>query len=332
MTFQERLNERKSTEQCTVVLPESGEERILRAAEKLLEEQIAVPVLVGKEEQIAYQAENSGINISGALFVDHTNEDVQENVVENYIKISDLYSRKSLFRKMKKPLEFSALSVAAGLYDCMAAGITYSTGDVINAAGALIGTKEGIKTISSIGIVEVPGFREEENSIFAIADCAVNPTPDSEQLSDIAITSARTIEQLLDIEPRVAMLSFSTKGSSIDISIEKSVEAVKIVNKKEPEVCIDGEFQLDAALLPEIAAKKVPGESKVAGKANVLIFPDLAAGNIAVKTLQIFGHANAHGPLLQGFKKPVTDFSRSANIEEIVGNIKMLTILAGEKE
>ena len=183
-----------------------------------------------------------------------------------------------------------------------------------------------------LGIADIPGFTLGENGMLALADCAITAQPDAKDLAGIAIASADTVRTLLGWEPRVAMLAFSTCGSAEHESVEVVRQAVELAKKLRPELKIDGEFQLDAAILPQTARKKVKRESSVAGKANVLIFPNLHAGNIGVKLIQIFGHANAYGPVLQGFAKPVCDFSRSAPVEEMLGNVAMLVIRAGSEE
>lgn len=330
MSFLEELQLRISNSECTVVLPETDQGKILLAAERIVEKKIAIPVLLGKEETIQELAYNLKVNLSGAQFIDYEDEEIICDLIQKYLSVNNQFSEKALRRKMKNPLNFAAIAVAVGMFDCLAAGVHYSTGEVILTAQSLIGTQENIETISSIGLVEIPAYNGDDNRMFAIADCAVNPLPSTHQLSDIAITSAQTVEKLLGWNAKVAMLSFSTKGSSTHETVDKVIEAVSIAKEKKPDLKVDGEFQLDAALVPEVAKKKVPGDSEVAGKANVLIFPDLGSGNIAVKLLQIFAHAKAHGPLLQGFKRPVTDFSRSASVDEIIGNITMLVVLSGK--
>ena len=196
-------------------------------------------------------------------------------------------------------------------------------------AQTIVGMQEGVESVSSLGIADVPGFEGPQGQYFAIADCAITAQPDAGDLAGIAIASADTVRTLLGWEPRVAMLAFSTCGSAEHASIDVIREAIELVHERRPEIKCDGEFQLDSALLPKVAAKKVPRESEVAGKANVLIFPNLHAGNIGVKLIQIFGHANAYGPVLQGFALPVCDFSRSAPVEEMLGNVAMLVIRAG---
>jgi phosphate acetyltransferase len=195
----------------------------------------------------------------------------------------------------------------------------------------LIGLKEGISTVSSMGLMMIPGYNGTEGNLLAIADCAVCPAPEPGELADIAISTADTVHSLLGWEPRVALLSFSTKGSASHENVDKVIKALELVHERQPGLLIDGELQLDSAIVPEVAARKVKGESPVAGKANILIFPDLNAGNIGVKLMQRFASAIAYGPMLQGFAKPVSDLSRGAPVEEIVGAITMLVARAQSK-
>jgi phosphate acetyltransferase len=212
--------------------------------------------------------------------------------------------------------------------NCMVAGLSHTTGEVIMASELIIGLSEGISTVSSMGIMDIPGYEGPEGSLLAIADCAVCPAPGSNELADIAISTADTVKSLMDWEPRVALLSFSTKGSAGHERVDMVLKALEIVQKRRPDILIDGELQLDSAIVPEVAARKIPGGSPVAGRANVLIFPDLESGNIGVKLVQRFAHAVAYGPLLQGFAKPVSDLSRGAPVEEIIGAITMAVIRA----
>lgn len=328
MTFTERLLETARKEPKVVIFPESNEPRILQAARKITDLRIAYPVLVGNPETVTSFAAENNVSLQGIKVVDNFDEKLKQAVIQEFLEASDMFSEKALNRKFKTPLDFAAAMVRVGRADCLAAGIIHTTGDVILTAQMYIGMEENVATPSSLGICEIPGYEGSEGNMLAITDCAVNVHPSSEELADIAIASASTISTLLGWEPRVAMLSFSTKGSSSHDDVDKVTKSVEIAKQKKPDLKIDGEFQLDAAIVPKAAAHKVGTESEVAGKANIIVFPDLGAGNIGVKILQIFGHALAHGPLLQGFSKPVTDFSRSAPVDEMVGNLIMLVVRA----
>ncbi|MDR1797786.1 MAG: phosphate acetyltransferase [Clostridiales Family XIII bacterium] len=314
-----------------IIFPEPGEEKILQAAARLVELGVAHPAFIGSGAAVEAFAEGIGVGTKGFSYIDHTDENVVRHYVERYLSESSLFSEKALYRKFKDPLNFGAAVVKLGDGDCLAAGHLYSTGDVVVSAMSFIGVQSGLNTISSLGIVEAPRFEGADGNVFAIADCAVNQEPDAEALADIAFATAQTVHALLGLEARVAMLSFSTDGSAEGAPVDKVREAVRIANEKWPQLAVDGEFQLDTALLPAVAGRKMKRESRVAGRANIIVFPSLEAGNIGVKLIQIFGEALAHGPMLQGFEKPVTDFSRSAPLDEIVGNLIMLVVHAGRE-
>ena len=221
------------------------------------------------------------------------------------------------------------MMVHLGEADGMVAGAINSTANVIRAASLVIGLQEGISTPSSFFLMEIPGFEGGEDGNLLFADCAVNIDPSPDELAEIAIATARSAKWLLDWEPRVALLSFSTKGSASHELVDKVIKATNIAKSKEPSLLIDGELQADAALIPSVAKRKVKGGSPVAGRANILIFPDLNAGNIAYKLVQRLAKANAYGPILQGFSRPVSDLSRGATVEDIVGVIGIISVIAG---
>jgi phosphate acetyltransferase len=303
---------------------------IIRAAREVADLKIGYPVMIGNEDIITEFAKSFGISVEGFVFYNPADESLKEQLSSKYILPEDEDSKKAFRRKAKDPLNFAMYLLKFGEVDCVAAGRVATTADVIISAHRIVGLQEGFQTISSLGILNVPGFDGPQGEMLAIADCAVNPLPDADGLADIAIASADTVKALLGWEPRVGMLSFSTCGSAEHESIDVILEAIKIVRNRRPDIKIDGEFQLDTAIIPKVAANKMKRDSEVAGKANVLIFPDLAAGNIGVKLIQNFAHGDAYGPVLQGFAKPVCDFSRSAPISEMMGNIIMLIIRAQE--
>ena len=311
-----------------VALPEAEEEKIVKAARQIRDLGIAYPKLVGKPDTISTFAASIGVSISGITIVDHTNEGKVEYFVSEYLKINPEFPSSAIKRMLKDPLNFAAMMVRLDEADCMVAGLSHTTGEIILASEMIIGLKEDISTVSSMGIVSIPGYRGSEGNLLAFADCAVCPAPEPNELADIAISTADTIHSLMGWEPRIALLSFSTKGSASHELVDKVVKALEIVHERRPDLLIDGELQLDSAIIPEVAAKKVPGGSHVAGKANILIFPDLNAGNIGIKLIQHFANAIAFGPMLQGFAKPVSDLSRAAPVEEIVGAITMAVVYA----
>ena len=261
--------------------------------------------------------------------IDIHEEETLKRVIDAYVALPDTrLKEKALRRRMEDPLYYAMVMQAAGEAEVTFAGIDNTTGDVLLAGQMIIGLQKDVNVISSIGLCDIPGFEGSEGSLLAIGDSAVCTNPNAEELASIAISACDTVRSLLDWEPRCAMVSYSTLGSGQGVLIDKVVEAVRIANERRPDLAIDGEFQFDAAISPNVAAKKVKRESKVAGRANVIIWPDLNVGNVGVKLIQQFGHADAYGPMLQGFKKVVCDCSRGAPISEIVGNIVISAVRA----
>ena len=321
----ETLFERARRTKRRMALPET-DDRILQAARKAKDLGIIEPVLLGDPEELRERAAGLGINFDDIEIINYPDEALFQQVAEAYVAVKDDFSVKGIVRKMKDRVSAAMILLVAGRVDCVMAGISHSTAEVVLAGQMFVGTQPGINTISSMGVMDIPGWQGSEGQLLAFSDSAVNADPDASELADIAITTADTMHRLFDWEPRVALLSFSTKGSTEHPQVDKVRSALEIARKRRPELKIDGEFQLDAAILPEIAARKVKEPSDVAGKANIIIYPNLTAGNIGVKLVQIFGNANAYGPMLQGFAKSIGDFSRSAPIDEMVGNMAMVAL------
>jgi phosphate acetyltransferase len=311
-----------------VVFPEANEDKILRAACQVRDMGIAYPILVGEPKAVSALAGSIGVSLDGITLANHTDTGKVEQFVSEYAKINPDFPASAVKRMLRDPLYFAAMMVKLDEADCMVAGLSHTTGEVIMASEMVIGLLEGISTVSSTGILSIPGYEGPEGSLLGIADCAVCPAPDAKELADIAISTADTLHSLLGWEPRVALLSFSTKGSASHERVDTVLKALEMVRERRPEMLIDGELQLDSAIVPEVAARKVKEGSPVAGKANILIFPNLDAGNIGVKLVQRFAKAVAYGPLLQGFAKPVSDLSRGAPVDEIVGAITMVAVRA----
>ncbi len=312
-----------------VAFPEAMNEKMMQAAYETGKEGYIIPVLVGNGSEIREAARERGYEESVFTIVDISEEEYKKTLIDKYVALPQtILKEKALNRRMQNPLYYAMVMQAVEEADVTFAGIDNTTGDVLLAGQMIIGLKEGISTVSSIGLCDIPGFSGSEGSLLAIGDSAVCTNPDANQLADIAISACDTVKALLEWEPRCAMVSYSTLGSGQGELIDKVVEAVKLANEKRPDLAIDGEFQFDAAISPAVAEKKVKRESRVAGKANVVIWPDLNVGNVGVKLIQQFGHADAYGPMLQGFNKVVCDCSRGAPVSEIKGNIVISAVRA----
>ena len=333
MSVIDQIFEKAKSNPQKVVFPEALNEKMMQAAFEAGNEGYIYPILVGNKAEIEQAIQERGYDLSVFTVVDMEDEEYRKTLIETYIALPDTrLKEKALNRRMQDKLQFAMVMQAVGDADVTFAGIDYTTGDVLLAGQMIIGLKPGIATISSIGLCDIPGFEGSEGSLLAVGDSAVCTNPNAQQLASIAISACDTVKSLLDWQPRCACVSYSTLGSGQGELIDKVTEAVKIANELRPDLAIDGEFQLDAAISPSVAAKKVKRESKVAGKANVVIWPDLNVGNVAVKLIQQFGHADAYGPMLQGFKKVVCDCSRGAPVSELKGNIVISAVrAAGEK-
>ena len=311
-----------------VVFPEAKEISILKAAVFASKKGVAQPILIGNIAEIENIAKDNALDLKGIEIKSNLDEEVICNYVDKYFENNQVFSKKKLTKWMNKELYFGAMMVALGDADAMVAGYAHTTSDVILASRFIIGLKEGINVASSIFLMDIPTYTGSEGNLIILSDGGVCEMPNSSELADIAITTAETAKALLNWNPRLAMLSYSTKGSASGPAVEKVIEATELVRNRRPDLKIDGELQLDAAIVSEVARKKVGNESPVAGKANILIVPDLTVGNILYKGIQRFANAKAYGPFLQGFSKTVSDLSRGSSVDDIYGVIVMAVVHA----
>jgi len=329
MSVMSRIWEKAKNKKKKVVLPEGTEPRMILATKKILSEGLAGVTLLGDENQIRKLAQENGLDLSKVEVINPAKSDKLDEYAEEYFKLREKKGMTKDKAKvwMQNPLFFGAMMTRFGKVDASVAGSINTTGDVLRAGIHIIGLAPGIKTVSSSFIMVIPEFLGTKDKVFIFGDCAVLPNPDVEQLASIAISSARTMKELIGEEPKVAMLSFSTKGSAQHEMVDKVVEATRLVKQQVPDLQIDGELQLDAAIIPDVAKKKSPN-GPVAGKANVLIFPDLNAGNIGYKLTQRLAQAEAIGPIIQGLAKPANDLSRGCSVDDIVNVVAIAMTLA----
>lgn len=329
MSFTEKVWKLAQQELKKIVLPEGDEERNLKAAEIIHNNKIAHVVLVGNETTIKENAKNLGVNISGIEIIDPlTSAKTAEYANAFYeLRKSKGVTEEKALATVKDPVYYGTMMVKVGDADGLVSGAVHSTGDLLRPGLQIIKTAPGIKVVSSFFVMEVPNSPYGDNGTLLFGDCAVNPNPSAEELASIAISTADNAKALCGIDPKVAMLSFSTMGSAKHEYVDKVVEATKIAKEARPDLAIDGELQLDAAIVGKVAKLKAPN-STVAGNANVLIFPDLQAGNIGYKLVQRFAGAEAIGPICQGFAKPINDLSRGCSYEDIVNVVAITAVQA----
>lgn len=331
MNFIENIKQRARKEIKTIVLPEAEDIRTLKAAEIALKEKYANIILIGDQKEIIKKTKENNIEIEGA-------EIIEPKKSENYEKYANLLYelRKNKGMTIDKAREIAKDPVYFGMLmvkdeetkaDGLVSGAIHSTADTLRPALQILKTAPDTKLVSAFFVMVVPNCEYGSNGTFIFGDSGLNSNPNPEELSEIAISSSKSFKQLVGEEPKVAMLSYSTYGSAKSELTEKVIQATKILKEKEPKLKADGELQLDAAIIPEVAKSKAP-ESKVAGEANVLIFPDLDAGNIGYKLVQRLAKAEAYGPLCQGISKPVNDLSRGCSYQDIAGVIAITAVQA----
>ena len=331
MSFINTIKERAKKDKKTIVLPETMDKRIMEATEKILKEELADIILIGKEEEI--EKVSQGFDISGATIINPFTNSLTEELID---KLVEIRKNKGLtYDDAKKMLledymYYACMLVKVGKADGVVSGACHSTANTLRPALQIIKTKPGTMLVSAFFLMVVPDCEYGEKGTFIFADSGLEQNPNPERLAAIAGSSAETFELLVQKEPYVAMLSHSTMGSASHPDVDKVVEAVKIAKENYPQYKIDGELQLDAAIVPEVASSKAPN-SEVAGHANVLVFPDLDAGNIGYKLVQRLAKAEAYGPVTQGIAAPVNDLSRGCSADDIVGVVAITAVQAQGK-
>jgi phosphate acetyltransferase len=318
MDVMKNLTEKAKRNPRTIVLAEGEDPRSVIAAERLLKENAVRKLyLLGVEEKIHQAAKDNGCGLKGVEIIDPLTSPLTESYAEKYFEMrKGKTPREEAHETMKDVIAYGCMMVREGLLDGMVGGAVHTTADLIRNAIRIVGSAPGIKTVSSFFLMLLPNDKFGEQGVFVYADCGAVPNPDPLQLADIACAAADNFGKLVGADPRVAMLSFSTKGSAKHPDVDKVLAACDELKKRNVGFAFDGEFQFDAAVVPSVGQKKAPG-SPIAGKANVLVFPDLDAGNIAYKITERLGGAKALGPLMQGLAKPVNDLSRGCSADDV---------------
>lgn len=325
--FLDRISERAKADKKTIVLPESTDIRVVQAASMIMQKGIANIVLVGNRDKIYELAGN--LDLSGVTIVDPDNSDKFEDYANTFYEMRKQkgMTPEKARETMKNPLYWGVMMVKKGEADGMVAGAINSTANTLRPALQILKTAPGTKLVSAFFIMVVPDCEYGQDGVFLYADSGLVENPNADELSEIAISSAKTFKKLVEAEPRVAMLSYSSYGSAKSELTEKVIEATRLAKEKAPDILLDGELQVDAAIIPEVAKSKAPG-SPLQGMANTLIFPDLNSGNIAYKLTQRLAKAEAYGPVTQGIAKPVNDLSRGCSAEDIVGVVAITCVQA----
>lgn len=327
MNFIEEMKKKARTDIKTIVLPEAEDKRVLEAASKVEKEAFAKIILIGNIEKTKELAKENNIDITDIEIIDPEKSEKYAEYVQAFYELRKAkgITEEDAKKIIKNPVYFGMMMVKREDADGLVSGAAHSTSDTLRPALQILKTAPGTKLVSAFFLMNVPNCEYGENGIFVFADSGLNENPDSDKLAEIAASSAKSFEQLVGKEAKVGMLSYSTYGSAKSELTEKVIEATKLLKERYPNIKSDGELQLDAAIIPEIAKSKAP-ESEVAGQCNTLVFPNLDAGNIGYKLVQRLAKAEAYGPLCQGIAKPVNDLSRGCSSDDIVGVVAITAV------
>ena len=332
MSFIDDIKNRARKEVKTIVLPEATEIRTLKAVDIISKDEFCKIILVGNKEEIVNLAKENNFDISKAEIIEPSNSADYEEYVNAFYELrkNKGMTEEKARELMLDPVFFGMMMVKQERADGLVSGAVHSTADTLRPALQILKTAPGTKLVSTFVVMDVPNCEFGEDGVFLFSDCGLNQNPNSEELSEIALSTAKSFKQIIGKEPRVAMLSYSTMGSAKAEEVDKVRIATQLAKEKAPELAIDGEMQFDAAIVPSIAKQKAP-ESTVAGKANTMIFPDLQAGNIGYKLVERLAKAEAYGPICQGMAKPVNDLSRGCKAEDIVGVVAITCVQAQDQ-
>ena len=331
MSFIENIKQRAKQDIKTIILPEAEDKRVLEAASKVIKESFAKIILIGDKDQVEKDSKENNIDLSGVEIIDIKTSTRKQEYAQ---KLFELRQAKGMTeveasKLIEEPIYYGMMMLKLGEADGLVSGAAHSTSNTLRPALQILKTAPNTKLVSAFFVMCVPNCEYGEHGTFVYGDSGLVENPNSDELSEIAISSAKSFKNLVGAEPKVAMLSYSTYGSAKSELTEKVIEATKLVKEKNPDLIVDGELQVDAAIIPEVSKSKAPG-SIVEGNANVLIFPDLNAGNIGYKLTQRLAKAEAYGPLCQGIAKPVNDLSRGCSADDIAGVVAITAVQAAQ--
>ena len=331
MSFIESIKQRAKQNIKTIILPEAEDKRVLEAASKVIAQGFAKVILIGDKEQVEKDSKENNIDLSGVEIIDIKTSTKKQEYAQKLFELRQAkgMTEEEASKLIEEPIYFGMMMLKNGEADGLVSGAAHSTSNTLRPALQILKTAPNTKLVSAFFVMCVPNCEYGEHGTFIYGDSGLNQNPNADELSEIAISSAKSFKSLVGAEPKVAMLSYSTYGSAKSELTEKVIEATKLVKEKEPNLLVDGELQVDAAIIPEVSKSKAPG-SPIEGNANVLIFPDLNAGNIGYKLTQRLAKAEAYGPLCQGIAKPVNDLSRGCSADDIVGVVAITAVQAAE--